>query len=104
KGNSAPELYSVFQQKNNQLLFGANRGKVYKKQGAFFENFFGSKQIAQHAEIRSIYEDSREWLWLGTDYEGIALVKNNKIFHYSKSDGLSTNNNYFFYEDKEKNI
>ena len=104
KGNSAPELYSVFQQKNNQLLFGANRGKVYKKQGAFFENFFGSKQIAQHAEIRSIYEDSRGWLWLGTDYEGIALVKNNKIFHYAKLDGLSTNNNYFFYEDKEKNI
>ncbi|MEO6845547.1 MAG: histidine kinase, partial [Ginsengibacter sp.] len=104
KETSAPELYSVFQQKNNQLLFGSNRGKVYKKQATFFENIFGSRQAVQHAEIKSIYEDSRGWLWMGTGYEGIALMKNNKIFHYSKSDGLSTNSNYFFYEDNEENI
>ena len=104
KGISPPELYSIFQQKNNQLLFGANRGKVYKKQGTFFENIFGNGQAVKRAEIKSIYEDSHGWLWLGTGNEGIAIVKNNKVFHYSKSDELSTNNNDFFYEDNEKNI
>ena len=104
KGISTPELYSIFQQKNNQLLFGSNSGKIYKKQGTLFENIFGPSHAVKRSKIKSIYEDSRGWLWLATGNEGIAIVKNNKIFHYSKSDGLSTNNNYFFYEDNEKNI
>ena len=99
-----PELFSIIQKKNRQLLFGANRGKVYKKQGTDFENIFGSKQAVPRAEIKSIFEDSRGWVWLGTGYEGIALIKNNKILHYTKTDGLSTNTNYFFYEDEQKNI
>ena len=94
-----PELYSVFQKKNNQILFGANRGKVYKKEGTTIENIFGTEQLVPHAEIKSIYEDSRGWLWFGTGYEGIAVIKNDKIFHFTKSNGLSNNSNYFFYED-----
>jgi ligand-binding sensor domain-containing protein/putative methionine-R-sulfoxide reductase with GAF domain len=100
----APELFSIFQDKKGQLFFGANRGKVYKKQGANFENIFGTKRAVQHAEIKSIYEDNRGWLWLGTGYEGIALQKNNNIFHYTQKDGLSTNTNYFFYQDDQNNI
>ena len=99
-----PELFSIFQNRRGQLLFGANRGKVYKKQGANFENIFGSKKVVHHAEIKSIYEDSRGWLWLATGYEGIALVKNNKIFRFTQKDGLSINTNYFIYEDEQKNI
>jgi ligand-binding sensor domain-containing protein len=104
KEKITPELYSIFQKKNNQLLFGANRGKVYRKQGVDFENIFGNIQIVPRAEIKAIYEDSRGWMWLGTGYEGIALVKDNKILHITKADGLSTNTNYFFYEDEQKNI
>jgi ligand-binding sensor domain-containing protein/putative methionine-R-sulfoxide reductase with GAF domain len=103
-GSSSAELYSVGQLKNNQLLFGANRGKVYKKTGRTFENIFGTKQLVPHAEIKGIYEDSRGWLWFGSGYEGIAVSINNKIWNITKANGLSNNSNYFFYEDAAGNI
>jgi hypothetical protein len=103
-GGAVPELYSVAQMKKGQLLFGANRGKVYKKEGTTFENIFGANQLVPHAEIKSIYEDSRDWLWFGSGYEGIAVVMKNKIWHITKAEGLSNNSNYFFYEDAERNI
>ncbi|MEO8416095.1 MAG: two-component regulator propeller domain-containing protein [Ginsengibacter sp.] len=99
-----PELFSIFQLRNNQLLFGANRGKVYSKNGKKFTNIFGSGRAVQRAEIESIYEDRRGWLWLATGYDGIAIVADKKIFHVTRADGLSTNSNYFFYEDAAKNM
>ncbi|MEP6951228.1 MAG: histidine kinase [Ginsengibacter sp.] len=98
------ELYSVSQLKNNQLLFGANRGKVYRLEGTIFKNVFGTGRAVPRAEIESIYEDSRGWLWLGTGYEGIAVITDNRTLHFTEADGLSTNSNYFFYEDVAKNI
>lgn len=98
------ELYSVTQLKNNKLLFGSNRGKVYSREGSIFKNILGTGGVVPHAEIKSIYEDSRGWLWLGTGYEGIAVIKNTEIHRFTKADGLSTNNNYFFYEDAAGNI
>ncbi len=102
--NIETELYSVFQLKNNQLLFGANRGKVYRKEGTTFKNIFGAGRAVPNAEIESIYEDRRGWLWLGTGYNGIAVIRNNKTWHITKADGLSNNSNYFFYEDAAGNI
>lgn len=99
-----PELYSIYQKRNNQLLFGANRGKVYKREGNGLENIFNDKQIVTHAEIKSIFEDSRGWLWLGTGYEGIAVIKDHKIIHFTEDNGLCTNSNYFFYEDSQNAI
>ena len=99
-----PELYSVLQLKNNELLFGANRGKVYKLNGTVFKNIFGKGQIVHKAEIKSMYEDSRGWRWLGTGYEGISVIKNNETLHFTKTDGLASNSSYFFYEDDKGNI
>ena len=98
------ELYSVVRISDDQLLFGANRGKVYKKEGDRFENIFGNKRAVPNAEIKDIYEDSRHWLWLGTGYQGIVLIINHQINRLTKADGLSSNSNYFFYEDADKNI
>ncbi len=103
-GAEEPELYSVAQLKNNQLLFGTNRGKVYERDGSVFKNIFGKGRIVPRAEVESIYEDSRGWLWLGTGYQGIAVVKNKDTFHFTKDNGLASNSNYFFYEDARGNI
>ncbi len=98
------ELYSALRLKNNKLYFGSNKGMLYKKEGENFENIFGKKKVVPNAEIKSIYEDTRGWLWLGTGYQGIAIMKDNTILHFTKNDGLSTNSNYFFYEDASGNI
>ena len=98
------ELYSIVRLKNNQLLFGANRGKVYKKEGDKFENIFGDKGAVPNAEIKAIYEDSRRWLWFGTGYQGVVVIINNQIKNFTIANGLSNNSNYFFYEDADKNI
>ncbi len=98
------ELYSVLRLKNNELYFGSNKGMLYKKEGENFENIFRKKRVVPNAEIKSIYEDTRGWLWLGTGYQGIAIMKDNELLHFTKNDGLSTNSNYFFYEDASGNI
>ena len=70
------ELYSVFQLKNNQFLFGANRGKVYSREGLVFKNIFETGRAVAASRNKKIYEDSRGWLWLGTGYEGIVIITN----------------------------
>ena len=103
--NTTPEIYSVFQLQNNQLLFGTNRGKVYSKDGLVLKNYLPShKRAVSLAEIKAIYEDSRGWLWMGSGYEGISVLKDKKLIHFTQADGLSNNSNYFFYEDATKNI
>ncbi|MEO7049875.1 MAG: histidine kinase [Ferruginibacter sp.] len=102
--NMIPELYSVYQLKDGRLLFGANRGRVYKKDGDTFRNFFGNGGVVPHSEIKGIYQDSRGWFWLGSGYEGIVVVEGNVVRHFTKADGLSSKSNYFFYEDSSGNI
>lgn len=104
KGLPNPEFYSIYHKKNNQILFGANRGKVFTKEKEAFKNILLTDQVVPHAEIKSIYEDSRGWLWMGTGYEGLGIIKNNKVYLFKEKDGLASNSNYFFFEDSEKNI
>jgi ligand-binding sensor domain-containing protein len=99
RGGGEPELYSVFQKKNHQLLFGANRGKVYAREGMTFNNIFGTGRAVPHAEVKAIYEDNHGRLWLGTGYDGIVIVGKNKTWHFTRATGLATNSDYFFYED-----
>ena len=104
QGGAEAELYSAIQLKSGKLLFGANRGKVYTLEGMALKNIFGSGQAVSRAEIKSIFEDSRGRLWLGTGYEGIVIIKNNKTWHFTKDEGLSSNSNYFFHEDAAGNV
>lgn len=103
--NITPEIYSVLQLQNNQLLFGADQGKVYSKDGLVLKNYLpAQKHAISLAEIKAMYEDSRGWLWMGLEYQGISVLKNKKLIHFTQADGLSNNSNYFFYEDANKNI
>jgi ligand-binding sensor domain-containing protein len=100
-----PELYSACQLKNTDLLFGSNRGKIYIKDGSFLKNYLSANgRAVSLSEIKAMYEDGRGWLWMGSVYQGISILKNNRIIHLAQADGLSSNSNYFFYEDSNYNI
>jgi ligand-binding sensor domain-containing protein len=102
---SSPVLYSVWQLKDNQLILGGNEGNIYLKDDASFKNYHpGNSGTMPLKEIRAIYQDSRGWLWLGSRQQGIAILKDKKLFHFTKADGLSNSSNYFFYEDANQNI
>ena len=103
-GAEEPELYSVLPIDNSKFLFGSNRGKVYSRNGNLLKNIFGNGQVVSRAEIKSIYKDSRGWMWLGTGYQGLVLIKNSDTVHLTKKDGLGSNSNYFIHEDKDGNI
>jgi len=106
KDNSAnTKLYSVFQLKNHQLLLGAGDGRIYSKHGSSFKNYLpGNLRTLLLTEITAIYQDSRGWLWLGSDGQGISILKNKESVHFTNADGLSDSSNYFFYEDAGQNI
>ncbi len=101
---AVPELFSICRRKDNQMLFGGNRGKIYRREGTVLKNIFGTGGIVPDAEVKVMYEDSRGWFWLGTGYQGVSIIKNRDTFHFTKSNGLASNSNYFFYEDGHANI
>lgn len=93
------EVYSVLKLSNGSLLFGGNRGSLLKKQGDEYVNFLPtSKTLVSNAEVKSLYEDERGWLWAGTGYQGLALYRNKKVtvFNYGKY-GLHDNSIHFVF-------
>ena len=104
-GNTTPEIYSIYQLKNNQLLFGINKGKVYSKNGPVLKNYLPANSSAiSEAEIKTMYQDTRRWLWMGSDSKGISIMKNKRLIHFNDADGLISNGIYFFHEDSLHNI
>lgn len=66
--NISPEIFSVFQLRTDQLIFGTNRGKIYSRTGLLLKNYLPANgRAVARAEIKAIYEDSRGWLWTGQD-------------------------------------
>ena len=91
------EVYSFKETADGKFLLGANRGKLYVQEKDSFRFFFPDQQrIVPFAEIFSIYEDSRKWLWFGTGYQGIAVYRNGKITRYKIEDGLHDNSIKYF--------
>lgn len=83
------DYYSFLQLKNGDILLGSNRGTLIRKKGSAFHVF--RKNIVPSAEIKCLYEDERGWLWVGTGYQGLALVKNNEVRRFTVEDGLHDN-------------
>ncbi len=92
------DFYSFLQLKNGKLLAGNNRGTVFEKNETGFSVY--KKNIVPKAEIKALYEDERGWLWAGTGYQGLALVRNNKVQVFTKQDGLHDNSVYSFLPTK----
>jgi len=52
----------------------------------------------------SIFTDSANSLWIGTDSEGIYRIHGNTVEHFDTSDGLSGDDVLDLFEDKEHNL
>ncbi|HBF88096.1 MAG TPA: hypothetical protein DDX39_05590 [Bacteroidales bacterium] len=68
-----------------------------------FTNYSIEHGIAQ-SQIKAFIEDSRGYLWIGTDGGGISVFDGIKFKTYSQEDGLSNNQIRALYEDRDGNI
>jgi two-component system, LytTR family, sensor kinase len=83
------DYYSFLQLKNGNLLLGSNRGTIILKENTGFDIL--QKNIVPTAEIKCLYEDERGWLWTGSGYQGLALIKNKQVKRFTVEDGLHDN-------------
>lgn len=93
-----PDFYSFLQLKNGKLLAGNNRGIVLEEKDDGFAVY--KKNLVSKAEIKAMFEDERGWLWAGSGYQGLTLVKHNSIKNFTKQDGLHDNSLYAFLPTK----
>jgi two-component system, LytTR family, sensor kinase len=90
------DFYSILERGNGNLLVGANKGFVFEKNGDSLALY--KKHIVPDAEIKAMYEDERGWLWLGSGYQGLALLRHNKEERFTIESGLHSNSLLSFYK------
>lgn len=83
------DYYSIFQLKNGNLLFGSNRGSLVQKKDTGFNVLY--RNIVPTAEAKCLYEDENGQLWVGSGYQGLALINNNEVKRYTEENGLHDN-------------
>ncbi|MEO7768322.1 MAG: triple tyrosine motif-containing protein, partial [Ferruginibacter sp.] len=94
KPQSSNDYYSLTELKNGKILVGANKGKIFEKKGNEFSLL--ADRLVRDAEIKSLYEDKRGWLWIASGYKGIVLLRNGKREQFTVEDGLHDNSLYSF--------
>lgn len=104
-GNTGLELFCGLLKKDGTLLFGGNRGRVYVEKDTTLINFLGrGRTVCSRSTLSALYEDSRGWMWYGTAYQGIALQQHDRLKAFNKSNGLGSDQNYFFLETANGDI
>jgi ligand-binding sensor domain-containing protein/DNA-binding CsgD family transcriptional regulator len=83
------DYYSFLQLKNGTLLLGANRGHLVEKKSIDFK--LVQKSIVPSAEIKCLYEDESGQLWVGSGYQGLALISKNQVQRFTVENGLHDN-------------
>jgi ligand-binding sensor domain-containing protein len=91
------EYFSFTQLKNGELLFGSNRGLVFKKNKHQISLLSSVPPLFPKSEVKCLYEDESGGLWAGSGYEGISLYKNNVLRNWQKNGILRDNNCEAFY-------
>ena len=83
------DFYSLLEKKNGTLLLGANRGFIFERSSDSLIPY--QQHVVPDAEVRAMYEDERGSIWIGTGYQGLVLLNNNRQWHFTKADGLHSN-------------
>jgi signal transduction histidine kinase/ligand-binding sensor domain-containing protein len=52
----------------------------------------------------SVYADREDSLWIGTEAEGLYRITGTTVDHFDRSEGLSSNSVWDFFEDREGNL
>ncbi len=108
KWNSLANIYSknitevtVLTKGNNNNIWFASQNQIYKLTATSMEGIFS---FSKKLKISSIFESSKNELWIGTDKNGIILLNENGSLFYTDADGLSDNSIIEIFEDKRHNI
>jgi ligand-binding sensor domain-containing protein len=86
---SHQDYYSFLQLKNGDLLLGSNRGSLLQKDDSGFNLLY--KKLIPSAEIKCLFEDEAGQLWVGSGYQGLALISNKQVKRFTVDDGLHDN-------------
>jgi ligand-binding sensor domain-containing protein/two-component sensor histidine kinase len=86
------EIFSMLQKSDGELLFGGNRGIVYKKEGDKIMPHPGIPRLFKNAEVLCMREAADKSLWFGSGYQGISKYASNRLQNWNDSGHLKDNN------------
>lgn len=99
-GLPTSEANAIVQAKNGFIYIGSYSGLI-RYDGVNFSRFDSSTGITS---VVSLYVDSRDRLWVGTNDSGIALYENGEFTFFDKSAGLTSLSIRSITEDSAGNI
>ena len=104
-------INAIVQMKDKSVIVG---GGLYTKGGATrftYQNdqwvkaeTFAENDGLAGEKVRSLFEDSQNRLWFGSEYNGLAVISNDKITILTKKTGLSNDEVKVMREDESNNI
>lgn len=86
------ETFSFIERRNGEILFGGNRGLLFRKQGYLIKKAAEAPRLFKNAEVLCMYEAPDGSLWCGSGYEGITRLKDNNTRNWNKTGFLKDNN------------
>lgn len=87
-----PEVFSMLERKNGDLLFGSNRGLLFTKKDNTISPARTFPALFPAAEVMCLYEDSKGGIWAGSGYQGISYYLNNRLKNWEDTGFLKDNN------------
>jgi len=88
-GRNLPWVNCIAEDKTGTLWIGAMDSLLKLRNGKLFrEPTWTSKAV----EIRSIYRDANDRMWVATDGNGLFLYEGDKVTVFTTQDGLASNN------------
>lgn len=93
-------INTVYKDKNNILAVSLS-GKLYKVSDRILTPI---ENRLNRLTIRNVFRDSHGTLWIGTDGQGIACIKDNLILQFTTKQGLVSDFIRAFCEDRNGNL
>jgi len=97
-----PEIYALIERGNSALLI-AMRGGIRQLIDGKAEGY-PLPGVRQQFTPNKLLRDRNGGLWIGTSDRGLLHVHQGRTDQFARSDGLSSNFIYSFFEDREGNI
>ncbi len=104
-------INAIIERQDKSIIAG---GGLYNKGGATRFVFQSDKWVKNGTitkkdglageKVRSLFEDSNNRLWFGSEYDGLAVMSENKIIKLTKKNGLSNDEVKVIREDESNNI
>ena len=91
----------VFTPGNNNCIWFASQNEILQLTKTELKSFFS---FDKKMKITSIFESSKNELWVGTDKSGVYKINQTNTQHLTISNGLNDNHIFEIFEDKRNNI